>query len=48
MGARVAKIKLRYVDEYIDRTGKLRRYFRKGGKRIGQLVAGATNGGQHD
>lgn len=38
MGARVAKIKLRYVDEYIDRTGKLRRYFRKGGKRIGPLA----------
>jgi integrase len=38
MGARVAKIKLRYVDEYIDRTGKLRRYFRKGGKRIGPLT----------
>jgi hypothetical protein len=36
-GAKVAKIKLRYVDEYIDRTGKLRRYFRKGGKRIGPL-----------
>lgn len=38
MGAQVAKIKLRYVDEYIDRTGKLRRYFRKGGKRIGPLT----------
>jgi integrase len=36
-GASVAKIKLRYVDEYIDRTGKLRRYFRRGGKRIGPL-----------
>lgn len=38
MGAQVAKIKLRYVDEYIDRTGKLRRYFRKGGKRVGPLT----------
>lgn len=36
-GEKVAKIKLRYVDEYIDRTGKLRRYFRKGGKRMGPL-----------
>jgi hypothetical protein len=25
------------VDEYRDRTGKLRRYFRKGGKRLGAL-----------
>jgi integrase len=38
MGAQVAKIRLRYVDEYIDRTGKLRRYFRKGGRRIGPLT----------
>lgn len=37
-GARVAKIRLRYVDEYIDRTGKLRRYFRRNGKRIGPLL----------
>ncbi len=26
----MAKIKLKYVNEYVDRTGKLRRYFRKG------------------
>lgn len=36
-GAKVAKIKLKYVNEYIDRTGKLRRYFRKGGKQLGPL-----------
>ncbi len=28
----MAKIRLRYVNEYIDVRGKLRRYFRKGGK----------------
>jgi hypothetical protein len=33
----MAKLKLRYVNEYIDRTGKLRRYFRKGGKQLGPL-----------
>jgi len=37
MGRAVAKIKLKYVNEYIDRTGKLRRYFRKGGKQLGTL-----------
>jgi len=37
MGRAVAKIKLKYVNEYIDRTGKLRRYFRKGGKQLGAL-----------
>jgi integrase len=26
----MANLKLRYVNEYVDRTGKLRRYFRKG------------------
>ncbi|MHC2163088.1 integrase [Bradyrhizobium ottawaense] len=36
-GATVAKIKLKYVNEYIDRTGKLRRYFRKNGKQLGPL-----------
>jgi integrase len=30
MGRSVANLKLRYVNEYRDRTGKLRRYFRKG------------------
>jgi hypothetical protein len=29
----MAKLKLKYVNEYIDRTGKLRRYFRHGNKR---------------
>jgi integrase len=33
----MAKIKLDYVNEYVDRTGKVRRYFRKGGKRLGPL-----------
>jgi integrase len=37
MGGTVAKIKLKYVNEYIDRTGKLRRYFRKNGKQLGPL-----------
>lgn len=37
MGRAVAKIRLKYVNEYIDRTGKLRRYFRKGGKQLGPL-----------
>lgn len=30
----MAKIKLAYVNEYVDQTGKARRYFRKGGTRI--------------
>lgn len=38
MGLAVAKIKLKYVNEYIDHTGKLRRYFRKGGKQLGPLT----------
>src|SRR5258708_1819757 len=29
----MAKLKLKYVNEYIDRTGKLRRYFRRGATR---------------
>ena len=29
----MAKLKLKFVNEYIDRTGKLRRYFRRGSKR---------------
>jgi integrase len=33
----MAKLKLKYVNEYIDRTGKLRRYFRKNGKQLGPL-----------
>jgi len=37
MGRAVAKLKLKYVNEYIDRNGKLRRYFRRGGKQIGAL-----------
>lgn len=37
MGRDMAKIRLRYVNEYIDRTGRLRRYFRKGGKQLGPL-----------
>jgi integrase len=38
MGRTMAKLKLRYVNEYIDRTGKLRRYFRKNGKQLGPLT----------
>lgn len=37
MGRAMAKLKLKYVDEYRDRTGMLRRYFRKAGKRLGVL-----------
>lgn len=37
MGAKMAVIKLKYVNEYTDRTGKLRRYFRKHGKQLGPL-----------
>jgi integrase len=37
MEVQVATIKLDYVNEYLDRTGKLRRYFRRGGKRLGAL-----------
>jgi enterobacteria phage integrase len=37
MGEPVAVIKLDYVNEYVDRTGKMRRYFRRGGKRLGVL-----------
>lgn len=33
----MAKLDLKYVDEYRDRTGKVRRYFRKGGRRFGTL-----------
>ena len=33
MGKPVAVLKLKYVNEYRDRTGKLRRYFRRGGTR---------------
>lgn len=34
MGGCVTRIKLMYVHEYNDRHGKLRRYFRKSGKRV--------------
>ena len=37
MGQAMTKLKLDYVDEYRDHTGKMRRYFRKGGKRLGAL-----------
>lgn len=33
----MAKLRLKYVNEYIDHTGKLRRYFRRNGKQIGPL-----------
>jgi integrase len=33
----VAVLKLKYVNEYVDRTGKLRRYFRRGGRTLGPL-----------
>ena len=37
MGRSVTKIKLKYVNEYVDRLGDVRRYFRRGGKNIGPL-----------
>jgi integrase len=37
MGDIVAVLKLKYVNEYRDRTGKLRRYFRRGGQTLGPL-----------
>jgi enterobacteria phage integrase len=37
MGQAVAQLRLKYVDEYRDRLGTIRRYFRKGGKRLGAL-----------
>jgi integrase len=33
----MAKLRLKYINEYIDRTGKLRRYFKRGGKQLGAL-----------
>jgi len=33
----MARLRLRYVNEYVDRTGKLRRYFRRGGSQLGAL-----------
>lgn len=33
----MAKLRLRYVNEYVDRTGKLRRYFKRAGKQLGPL-----------
>jgi integrase len=35
----MATMKLKYVNEYVDATGKVRRYFRKDGKRLGPLPA---------
>jgi len=37
MKVEVAVIKLKYVNDYRDRTGKKRFYFRRGGKRLGAL-----------
>jgi integrase len=33
----VVSLRLKYVNEYVDRTGALRRYFRKGGRNFGSL-----------
>ena len=44
MGLAVANLELRYVDEYRDRTGIVRRYFRKGGKRLGSLPGAIGSG----
>lgn len=37
MGRAMANLKLKYVNEYRDRTGKMRRYFRRAGKQLGPL-----------
>src|SRR6185437_5626766 len=37
MGQTMANLPLKYVDEYRDRNGKWRRYFRRRGKRLGVL-----------
>ena len=37
MGPTMTKLKLQYVQQYIDCRGKLRRYFRRGGKQLGPL-----------
>jgi integrase len=37
MEGQMAVIRLDYVNEYTDRTGKKRRYFRRAGKRLGAL-----------
>lgn len=33
----MTKIRLKYINEYTDKTGKLRRYFRRDGKQLGPL-----------
>src|SRR5262245_25758414 len=33
----MAKLRLKYVNEYLDSTGKMRRYFRRGGKQLGPI-----------
>lgn len=33
----MAKLRLKYVNQYIDKTGRLRRYFKRGGKQLGAL-----------
>jgi integrase len=37
MGREMTKLPLKYVNEYTDKTGKRRRYFRRGGKQLGAL-----------
>lgn len=37
MGRAVANLELKYVDSYRDRTGTMRRYFRRGGRRLGTM-----------
>jgi hypothetical protein len=33
----MTSLRLKYVNEYVDRWGKVRRYFRKGGRNLGPL-----------
>jgi integrase len=37
MGKIMAKLRLKYVNEYTDNTGRTRRYFRRNGKQLGPL-----------
>jgi enterobacteria phage integrase len=37
MGRTMTKLQLKYVNEYLDRFGKVRRYFRRGRKNLGAL-----------
>jgi hypothetical protein len=35
MGESMAKLRLKFVNEYTDHTGRIRRYFHRNGKQLG-------------